>query len=168
MQRSNNLSKSVKTNFFINLLNFIPFLIVIITGLILQVGYHMHHLPDGYVVSCLNKSGWSILHKISASISLAGLITHFMLHWNFISVISDKILRKKSIATATLSYWLFIISVPTCLIAMTSWIFLNHGDIARHILVEIHDKLALLLIILFIMHIISRAGWIIKTYRKLL
>ncbi|MCP4135554.1 MAG: DUF4405 domain-containing protein [bacterium] len=145
MQLSKNISNSIRLNFYLNLLNFLPFLIVIITGLILQIEYHMLKLPDDYFISGLNKSGWLILHKISASISLAGIIAHCALHRKFISILSNKILRRKSLSPASLSYWLFIISIPAYLIAMTSWILFDHGDPARFLLVEIHDKLALLL-----------------------
>jgi hypothetical protein len=168
MQQSKNISNSAKNNFCLNLLNFIPFVIVAISGLTLQIGYHMHKLPDDYFVSDLNRSGWLILHKISATILLAGIIAHCMLHWKFISIWSGKVLRQKLLSSTSLSYWLFIISIPTCLVAMTSWILFNHGDPARFLLVEIHDKLALLWIIFSIVHIISRISWIIRTYRKLI
>jgi hypothetical protein len=168
MQQSKNISNSAKNNFYLNLLNFIPFIIVVISGLILQIEYHMHRLPDDYFVSGLNRSGWLILHKISITILLAGIITHCVLHWKFISIWSGKILRLKFLSSSSLSYWLFIISIPTCLIAMASWILFNHGDPARYLLIEIHDKLALLWIVFSIIHIISRTGWIIRTYRKLI
>jgi hypothetical protein len=168
MQQSNNISKSTKINFYLNLLNFVPFLIVIITGLILQIEYHMHRLTDYYIVSGLNKSGWLIIHKISATISLIGFIVHCIMHWKFISITSRKILGQKSLSSVSLSYWLFIICIPTCFFAMASWIIFNQGEPARFLFVEIHDKLALLLIIFSIIHIILRTGWMLRTYKKLI
>ena len=167
MQQSKNISRLTKINFYLNLLNFIPFLIVIITGLILQIAYHMHRLPDNYLVSGLNKPGWLLLHEISASISLAGIIIHCMLHWKFITTTTKKIFNRKSKTRILSSYYLLIIYIPTFLTSIGSWIFFNDKDSTRHTLVEIHDKLALILIIFSLIHIISRFGWMMRTYQKI-
>ena len=125
----------------------------------------MHRLPDDYFVLGLNKFGWLFLHKISASISLAGIIIHCMLHWKFISATTIKIFNRKSKTRILSSYYLLIIYIPTFLTSIGSWIFFNDKDSTKHALVEIHDKLALILIIIFLVHIISRFGWIIRTYQ---
>lgn len=168
MEKLNNTSNSSKMNFYLNLLNFILFLIVVITGFIIQIGYHMHNLPDDYAISGLARAGWLNFHRISASFFLAGIIAHCLLHRGFISTISDKILRRKPLLPASISYWLFIVSIPTTLVAMVSWIFVSVDDPARFILVEIHDKIILLWIILSIIHIASRANRIIRVYKKLI
>jgi hypothetical protein len=166
MQQSRNIAGLIKINFYLNLANFVPFFVVIITGLILQIGYHMHRLPDDYLISGLDKSGWLLLHQISTSISLAGIIIHCMLHWKFITATTKKIFNRKYRARILSSYYLLIIYIPTFLASIGSWIFFNDKDSTRHTLVEIHDKLALILIIFFIIHVISRFGWMVKPYQK--
>jgi len=44
---------------------------------------------------------------------------------------------------------------------------LNYNSILRLILIELHDKLALLLIIYLILHVIKRNNWFLSAYRKL-
>jgi hypothetical protein len=162
-----NTTSSAKINFYMNLLNFTPFLFVILTGLVLQLAYHFNRMPENYTVLIMTKSGWLILHKISAAVSLSGIITHCVLHRKYIISASKKIINLKQGASILLSYYLFILLIPTCLTVMISWIFLSHGSHARSILVEIHDKLALILILLSGIHIISRMKWMINMYQKI-
>jgi hypothetical protein len=168
VRQPKNVSQSIIINFYLNLLNIIPLLIVVITGLILQIKYHMHIIPDDYLILGLNRSGWLLLHKIWAIISLTGIIVHCIVHWQFIAATTKNIFNQKSKISLLSSYLLLVIYTPTFLTSMGSWIFLNDKDSARYTLVEIHDKLALLLIIIIVVHVISRFGWMVKTYKKLI
>ncbi len=165
MKSTQKISKPVKLNFYINLLNFIPFLLVIITGLILQFKYHLHHFPDHYTIEGLDKSGFLNLHIISAAISLAGIIFHCILHWKFISAVAKKIFIKKS--GFKLSFLLFVIYLATVLTSFASWLFFNQGDSARFVLVEIHDKVALLLVVFSVLHLVKRSGWMIRNFQNI-
>ncbi len=168
MEQSKNISNTVKINFYLNIFNFILFSIVTITGLLIQIKYHMHALPDYYAIWGLNRPDWQLLHKISASVFLAGLAAHCLMHRKFISAVSGKIFQRRSVSPASVSYSLFVISIPTCLITLISWIFLTNENPSRFVLVEIHDKIALFWFVLSSIHIISRTGQIMKTFRKLL
>ncbi len=167
MRESGKVSGPAKLNFYVNAINLIPFLIVIITGLVLQIRYHMHRLPDAYVVSGLNRSGWLLLHRISAVIVLALIVIHCILHRKAIAAARRRIFGKASGSSIKSSYYLFLLFVLTSLTAMISWIFWDHGEVMRHTLVEIHDKLSLLLILFSAVHIVPRLDWMVKTYRKL-
>jgi len=115
----------------------------------------------------LDKSGWESLHKISATIFLAGRGGHCSLNWRFVSVSIRHIFHWKLITSAPLSYWLFLICVPTCLTAMASWILLGPKDKLRFLLIESHDKLGWFLITLATIHVVSRARRMTRAYRKL-
>lgn len=156
-----------KINFYLNLLNAAPFLIAIITGLVIQINFHMHRLPDDSLLAGLSRSGWLLAHKISATMALTGVIAHCIAHRKHIAGTTRRIIRNRSLSKVIASYYLLIIFIPTSLAAMTSWIFFSQGDATRFTLVELHDKLALLLAAVSIVHILSRTGWMIKTGRRL-
>ena len=162
------ISISVTNNFYLNLLNFAVFVIIAITGSLIQIEYHMHRLPEGYPIIGLDKSGWLLLHKVSAIMFLAGIGGHCSLNWRFVSVSTRRIFHRKLIPSAPLSYWLFLICVPTFLTAMTSWILLGPKDQPRFLLIETHDKLGWLLIIFTTIHIVSRARRMTRAYRELI
>lgn len=161
------LSGSTKTNFYLNLLNVVPFLILISSGILLQLEYHMHHQPDEHLIAGLNRSGWLLLHRITAALSLVGITAHCILHRKFIAATTRRILDRRSMANVHTSYYLLILCIPTVITGMASWIALNGNTHARLMLVEIHDKLALLMVAFSLVHIVSRAGWMLKTYQRL-
>lgn len=161
------VSHRTRRKFYINLYTFVLYLIAAGTGLLLQLKYHLHRLPADCAVMGLNKPGWLVLHQVSAIAALAGIVFHFVQHWKFLSVITGKIIDLKSISPAGLSYWLFIFCIPAYLTAMASWLLTGNKDPGGFLLIEIHDKLALLLIIPSTIHIILRSGWMFRTYRQL-
>ena len=156
--RVNGVTATSKINFYLDLLNGIPFLMVIVTGMLLQINYHLHGLPDDYMTVGLSRSGWSLLHKTSAVISLAGIAAHCILHRASIAASTRKFFSGGSPLTVISSFYVLLICVPTALTAMISWIALNPGPAGRSALVEVHDKLALALVAISAYHILTRAG----------
>ncbi len=167
MNNDNNISNKTKINFYLNLVNFLPYLILIYSGLAIQLNYHMHELPDDHLVLSLNKFSWVLIHKISGAISLAGTIVHCILHWKYIKAVTKKIFSRKSKIKVFSSYYLFIIGILTIIPAMLSWIFVNYNNPSRFFFIEIHDKLAMLFLIFTIVHMISRTRWMLKVYQKI-
>lgn len=165
MNTATHVPRTARINFYVNLTALAPFLITAFTGIIIQLYYHMHHLPNATPVLGLGRYAWVILHKASAVVSLACIVHHCAHHWSFIVTVTKKKLYRKKFSSAMVSYYLFVLFVPTALTALVSWIFL-HGH-ARFMLVELHDKLALLLAVAFTAHLATRAGWMIRTYRAL-
>ncbi len=167
MKTCNNISKSIKTNFCVNLLNIIPFLFLIISGSILQIEFHLLKLPNDYLIANLNRADWLVLHKISATISFMGVIIHCILHWNVIIINSSILFVKKTIKRIPLSYYLFLVAIPTTFTAMFSWVFIHSKSNNRTIFIEIHDKIALIVIILSIIHILSRLKWMLNIIKRI-
>lgn len=166
-QPYNNISLKTKVNFYLNLVNSLPFIILLFSGLMIQVNYHMHRLPDDYFVLGLTKHTWLLAHRISAAIAITGCIFHCVLHWKYIKAATRKFFIWKSGVKIFSSYYLTIIGILTTVPVLLSWIFLNYSDHLRSILVEIHDKLAILFMIIAFVHLISRTGWMLRTYRKI-
>jgi hypothetical protein len=167
MSSPKGISLSIRNNFYLNLLNLALFLLIAFTGSVLQLEYHMHGSPEGHPVMGFDKPGWVLLHKASAIPFLTGLVAHCSLNWRFVSASTRRILSRRLRLSAPRSYWLFMICVPTCFTAMVSWTVFNIGNPARFLLVETHDKLGWLLIILSVIHIISRTQRMTGVYRKL-
>jgi len=160
MNKSDMITNAAKKQFYLNLFNLASFFLLAITGLVLQVNYHMHHLPNGHQVLGLNRHGWLLLHKLSAVMSLAGITVHCLLHRRYIASATRIILARRSLSKVLSSYYAVVLYVLSSLTALIPWIFFDqgHGHGGGRHFVEIHDKLALLLIIVTAAHIISRAG----------
>lgn len=162
MNKFKNTANSVKINLYINIINLVPFIILCVTGLIILF-YDIPDLPESSVVLGLNRAGWLQIHKISAVISLAGTLMHCILHKKAIFASIKKIKNKKN---RTLSFYLFIIYIPAVLTAMISWMFFSNDSEIKSYLLEIHDKLGIIITLLGLIHILSYFGWIIKNSRK--
>ncbi|MBP7738235.1 MAG: DUF4405 domain-containing protein [Spirochaetes bacterium] len=169
MNKSDTIHSAAKKQFYLNLFNLALFLLLAITGLLLQVNYHMHHLPNGREVLGLNRHGWLLLHKLSAVMSLAGITAHCLLHRRYIATTTRRIIARRSLAKVPSSYYTVVLYVLASLTALIPWIFFGqgHGHGGGRRFVEIHDKLTLLLIIVTAAHIISRAGRMWNTAMKM-
>jgi len=132
---------------------------MVITGLVLQVEYHMHGLPDDCCVLGLDRRTWLLFHRVWAAVLAAGIVIHCRLHEKNIIAAMRSIRRFKP--RLSLSMYVLFLMIPTVLTATISWFFFNPGDQARFALVEIHDKLALLLGVLSCIHIGRHTGWMI-------
>lgn len=159
------ISISVRNRLYLNLCDLVFFLIVAFTGSVIQIQYHMHRLPKTYSVMGFDKTGWVLLHKASAVTFFAGFVVHCLVNWGFVATSTRRIFGGKPNPFSSHSYWLFVISVPACLTAIASWILFDGEERARFALVETHDKLGWLLVIVGIIHLISRSGRMVSVCR---
>ncbi|MBN1533777.1 MAG: DUF4405 domain-containing protein [Spirochaetes bacterium] len=159
------LSEVARRNFCVNMANLLPFLLLAATGLVLQSEYHLHRLPCCTPVLGLQKGGWLLLHKLFAVVSLAGCTLHCLLHRRWIAAAFRRRMQRRTVPSRITRY-LLVVSIPTALTALVSWFFLGPGH-GRFMLVEIHDKLALVLTILFLLHLATRTGWMVQTMAAL-
>jgi hypothetical protein len=154
-----------KLNFYLNLSNIFLFLIAGLTGSLIQINYHMHGLPAAAWIAGLDKSAWMLLHKASAAIFLAGAAAHCLVNRRFISASLRRVFSGKFLVFKSLSFWVFVVCVLTCLPAVVSWMLFDARDPGRYICVESHDKLGLFLIPVTVVHIFRRAGKMTGAYR---
>ncbi len=167
MSRDNKISGTALFNYRVNALNFIPFVLLAATGLILQIEYHMHHLPDASYVMGFNRPEWLGIHKLLAVVSLAGIAVHCVSHSKFIASTTRRLFDKTYRGRIASSYWLFLVYIPTLLTAMASWLLLGGNELSRRSLVEVHDKLALVLVVLSVVHVVTRFKWMVKTFQRI-
>jgi hypothetical protein len=155
-------------SFAINLgLLFLGF-IMAFSGLLIQIKYHMGHhggIDINNSVLGISYYDWSDIHKISIIFISIFMIFHFVLHWKWYKTIIKKNLITKNIQVITLT----IVFILVAITGYIPWLIKLMGgeEITRKTFIEIHDKLALILFMYLILHIIKRLKWFITTFDKL-
>jgi hypothetical protein len=180
------INKNMLLSFVLNCFLILSALLTSISGLILQMGFHVggHHGHGENTHSQINNSQdrirtfdlenkvmglnhgeWSLFHKITIVIFTLLIIYHLYKHWNWYKGVISKKLLGKNKQVMILSV-LFLISALTGLIP---WFmgFAESKNILRMVLIELHDKISLILIVFLILHLIKRAKWFTNTGKKL-
>lgn len=157
-------SKKSTTFFYINAFILMPFVLLALSGLLIQINYHAGHMADTAVVLGLNRYGWLLLHKVTAVISIIGLSIHIFLHMGWLKAVLLKKLYKKPNRNTQTTMWLLILTTVTTLTGIISWLSAPATAYERHSIIEIHDKIGIFLIILFVLHIINHWKWITYTF----
>ncbi len=180
--------KRTLNDFLINNLLFVSGLVMIFSGLTLQLGFHMGG-PDGHqhgahgvqsrsmqyeqlreintskIVCGFNYRAWSDIHKVVIVLFLILMIYHTYVHWKWYKVIFTKNLIGKNRQVIILSV-LFLLVAAT---GFVPWFIDLSGStsILRMFFIEIHDKITLILIVFLILHFVKRAKWFANAYTKL-
>jgi len=168
----------------INTLLFFTGIIMTYSGMVLQIGFHMggphgekivtnsqstqyeqiRAIDPNQIVSGLNYHDWSSWHKYTIVVFSLLMIYHFYLHWKWYKVVITKHLISKNKEALGLSV-LFLLVAITGLIPW--FIDLTGGTInLRMLLIEIHDKITLLLVVFLLIHFVRRAKWFATAYTK--
>lgn len=174
--------------FLINILLFVSGFALVFSGLVLQIGFHMGG-PDGRqfdkqgiqsqslqyeqlraidttkIVSGFNYTDWSAIHKIVVVFFSLLMIYHIYVHLKWYKVVITRFLIGKNIQVIILSVLFLLVAVT----GLIPWFIDLSGDagVLRMLFIEIHDKIALILIVFLILHIAKRAKWFVTTYAKL-
>lgn len=181
------VDKRLCRTFIINNLLLISGIVMIISGLILQVGFHIgggdnrmdRHLADAQTASYeqmrsidQNKTiwtfhyyDWSTIHKIAIVLFLLLMVYHAYVHWKWYKGVFEKRLFSKNLQILTLSLIFILIAIT----GIVPWfIDLSGGtSVLRLIFIEIHDKLALIFLIYLVLHIAKRSRWYSATYLRI-
>jgi hypothetical protein len=160
--------RSPSFSFKINLGLFFSALIMIFSGLLLQVKYHLGN--HGNIVTKNNVFGldyycWSSIHKISIVILSLVMIFHVYLHWKWYSAVIKKRLVSKNKQVLMLSVLFVLVAVT----GFIPWVInLLEGNLmVRKAFIEVHDKLAIVLSVYIILHIVKRLKWFFTTFEKI-
>lgn len=185
--KPNRQRKQTLNSFLINNL-LLCGIVVIVSGLTIQLGYHIgssepHHgigheaqfqsmnyeQERGFdtfkTVWGINYYEWSTIHKLAISLFSLLMIYHFYIHWKWYKGVIKKHLIRKNSQVLTLTV-LFLLVAFTGLIP---WFIDLSGSksVWRFMLIEIHDKLTLVLIIFLILHLVKRSKWFKITFVRL-
>jgi hypothetical protein len=182
------LTFSVINNFLISNLLLVSGLVMIFSGLVLQIGFHMGG-PDGHqidvpvvqslsvqyeqlraidatkIVCGLNYPDWSTIHKFVIVFFSFLMIYHTYVHWKWYKGVITKHLIGKNIQVVILSVLFLLVAVT----GLVPWFIdlLGGTGILRMLFIEIHDKITLILIVFLIIHFVRRVKWFYNAYAKL-
>lgn len=157
--------KRNKINFTIDMLSIIPFFGMIFSGLLLQFVYHMRRNDPFEAVLGFDRFGWLDIHKIFVLIILPLTVTHMIIHYKWFYGVIRKKLFIKGNKQVKRTFWLLIVFLITAATGLIPWAF-GYDVEARHHMLEIHDKIALFLAVLFIYHFAVRHNWLAEYIHK--
>jgi NAD-dependent dihydropyrimidine dehydrogenase PreA subunit len=162
--------------FLINNLLLFSGIITIFSGLVLQLGYHIgsarqqHQRAEGQNrgfdqmpdVLGMDYPGWANLHKSIVVAFVLLMIYHIYKHYKWYKGVIAKNLLGKNREVIILT----IVFLLTSLTGIYPWIInlLANSNTTRLAFIEIHDKLALLMVFLLFLHVIRRRKWFNKSF----
>jgi hypothetical protein len=175
------------SRFLVNNLLLIFSVMIALSGLVLQVGYHMggpdaHHRNDLQTATMsyeqvrqidqnktiwgYNYSGWSSIHKITIVVFSLFMLYHISVHWKWYA----GVVRKRLFGRNKEAISLTVLFLLVALTGIIPWLIDLSGSssLLRMAFIEIHDKITFLLIVLLFLHMIRRSRWFVNTYRKLM
>lgn len=149
-------------NYVAVLLAFIPFVLLICTGVVMLV-YHIGK-QDTRVIAGLGKADWLMMHKITAIVAFPMVAWHLVLHYSwFVKLVTLKLKNKYKGANLTL-FIVYVLSIAT---AVLSWLVFQDSKVGDG-LRGIHSKLGFLLIVFLGFHLKNYLPWIVKMTKKIL
>jgi len=160
--------KNYTKSLILNLGLFIAGLFTIFSGMLIQTQYHIGNhgnisLTD--TVLGIHYSGWSGIHKLSIVVLSFLMIFHFLLHWKWYkAIVTKRILHKnKEVITLTIVFTL------VALTGFIPWVIdgLEGSQLMRKAFMEIHDKLAIVLSVYLILHVVKRLKWFSLAFGKI-
>jgi hypothetical protein len=133
---------------------------VVLSGLVIQFGYHMGHhgsIDQAHRVFGMGYMGWSLSHKITIVVLTVLVIVHTIGHWAWYRVVVRKSLYGKNKMATTLTVLFVLAAVTGYLPWIIDWTV--QSQTARKGFIEVHDKITWLLSVCFIAHAIRRRRW---------
>lgn len=154
--------------FLVNLGLFIGGFASAFSGILIQVVYHIGNHGNIAIndsVFNINYYGWTVVHKISIVVLSLLMIHHIYQHRRWYKTVIVKKLFKKNQQVLIFSLLFVLVAIT----GLTPWFIdlLNGDEMQRKVFIEIHDKMALILTIYFILHILKRFKWYFTTFEKI-
>jgi ferredoxin len=186
-QKAEKKRELILNNFLINNLLLFCGLLMIFSGMTLQIGFHMDGperqqivakemqtqsisyelrvIDTSKIVCGFNYSAWSAIHKFVVVFFSLLMIYHTYVHWKWYKGVITKHLIGKNKQITILSALFLLVAVT----GFIPWFIDLSGStsIIRMFFIEIHDKLTLILIIFLILHVVRKAKWFASKYKKL-
>ncbi len=153
------LSKASQ-NYFINLISFLPFLFLLVSGLIVL----RYHSGTDYEQLSLGINGhlWLKVHRITALVVVPLIVVHLWMHKHWLKSLVTLKTKGKFGGTNMTLFFLFLFCLLTALLAWLVFEDTKLGEALR----EVHSKLGLLLIVFFVAHISNYYKWLLNMTRK--
>lgn len=136
---------------YTNILFLFLTLFVIFSGVYIQLRFHINILPDEPILS---HETWNILHIISSLLFTGLAVYHLFKHKRWYKAVLSKRLLRQNRATLMLTFML-ILSAISALLALIARINITTALYRNH-MIEIHDKISILFLILLTVHLIRK------------
>ncbi len=132
----------------------------VFSGLLIQVNYHMGNHGNIEVNDCvigISYNGWSTIHKIAIVVFTLLITYHIYHHRQWYRVVVKKKLFARNKQVIILSVLFVLVAIT----GFTPWFIdlLNVDEMLRKVIIEIHDKLAIIIAVYLTLHIIKRLRW---------
>lgn len=161
MNLKKNIESKVIRNFYVNIIAFSPFVLLLITGIIMLI-YHTGK-TNSVEIFGFNGDTWLFIHKTLTIIAVPIVIIHLILHIGWFKKLFTSRFRNKHKGTNVALFIFFLLCTLTSLL---SWFVLNDSTIDKG-LRDIHNKFGIVLITIFVIHIINNFKWVINIIRKI-
>lgn len=158
MKTKDSVPKSRK-NYYVDITAFVPFLMLLFTGIIMLM-YHTG-IPKSETILSRNGEYWLNTHIVFAVISFLMIVVHLSLHLNWF---------QRLFTAKRNEYWLrnLILVILFLATSLTSFIPLILDELkSANIVLGIHNKLGLLLVMFFLIHLLSYYKWLISMTKKI-
>lgn len=162
------LKKNPLVCFLINLGLLLSGSVMVFSGLLIQVVFHMGHhgeIETNHLVLGLNYFNWSDIHKYSIVLVSMGMVFHFILHWKWYKAVLRKrklIFKNQQVIILTLVF------LSVGLTGYIPWFIKLSGgsETSRKDFIEIHDKITWVLLVYLTFHVTKRLKWFITCFKK--
>lgn len=137
------------------------------SGLLLQAIYHVGQgRSDKHLRTFgMDYWAWSDLHVVAMAVVSLVMIIHVTLHWTWYATV----IRRRLFARNRLVLTLTLVFVVVALTGYAPWLIRLTGgaELARRAVVEVHDKIALVLCVYLGIHTFRNLPWFVRVARKL-
>ncbi|WP_372755867.1 DUF4405 domain-containing protein [Labilibaculum sp.] len=161
MKEKNSTSKPIR-NYYVDIAAFLPFLMLLITGMIL-LPYHAGKVYSETILG-QDRSFWLETHIVFAFTSLVLIVIHFSLHLSWFKNLFSGEKKNKYWVRNLILLLLFLATTLTSIIPF----FLASESKSVSVLLGIHNKFGLLLIVFIAIHLFAYFKWLEKMTKKVL
>ncbi len=142
--------------------------VMVLSGLLIQIAYHMGHhgeIDTNNLVLGLNYFLWSDIHKISTVLVSIGMVFHVIWHWKWYKAVVRK---KKLVFKNQQAILLTMIFILVAVTGYLSWFIRLSGgsELNSRYFVELHDKITWLLLVYLLFHVAKRFKWYFTAFKK--
>lgn len=162
MKNREKTSSKASRNYYFNLFSFLPFVFLLFTGIVVL----RYHGGAPYETKTFGIDGnvWLWVHRITALVNIPIIAIHLILNVHWLKKLVTFTMNGKNNGMNLTLFIVFIVCVTTGLLA---W-FAFEGEPLGQVLREVHNKLGLLLIFFFIIHLSNYYKWFLHMTKKYL
>ncbi|MEW6186437.1 MAG: DUF4405 domain-containing protein [Thermodesulfobacteriota bacterium] len=160
--------KNAKVNFWVNTGLLLFGVVMVFSGLLLQLVYHLGHhggIDANQLALGMNYFHWSDVHKVSIVFVSIGMVFHIILHRKWYTTVFKK---KKTVLKNQQVVLLTIIFLSVAISGYIPWIIKLSGgsELSRKDFIEIHDKITWVWLGYLVFHVCQRFKWFLSAIKK--